>query len=462
MLLNATTTGKNTTKLLYLCTNLSTSYSPKVLNRRFMTALSAKDAAVKPVIIGGGISGLAVAAALQNIAGISSQVIEKRTYEEFHNSLSGAGAQIGPNGLRALRAIGGEELMQKCIDSGSVLKGNFMILPGMPEPMLIPDTAEEDTGLPQVFVRWGVLREMLADQLSESSILTDTGGNVRGYKVNEDGGVHLVTDKAGDTFIDHGEANLIVSAEGVRSTFRYFVNNNKDMIGHDEDQVSLIKGDVKDTGRINIKAIVPRDLDESFQPSHTYAWFAQNGGVGCFAGPAGSGHTYWAISIADSVDEETGETSKFLSDVDRNDFDTIKSTLLSKLRSLDAADCQFAIDLVDESTPERIYVTRSEEAIKIGPSLQKDGKVALVGDSAHAMSGSYGQNPNFALEDAAVLACSIRDSSSIESALESYSEQRVSRCLEMQHRGAERAAKAMKGEQVEDVSKWIFQWDIQR
>merc|ERR1712087_1033400 len=40
------------------------------------------------------------------------------------------------------------------------------------------------------------------------------------------------------------------------------------------------------------------------------------------------------------------------------------------------------------------------------------------------------------------------------------SKRRVSRCLEMQQRSAERAAKAMKGEQTEDVSKWIFEWDV--
>ena len=80
------------------------------------------------------------AAALKNIAGILSQVIEKCTREEFHNSLPGAGTQLDTNGLRALRAIVGEELMQKCIDSTSVLKGNALILPGMPEPMPIPDT----------------------------------------------------------------------------------------------------------------------------------------------------------------------------------------------------------------------------------------------------------------------------------------------------------------------------------
>lgn len=417
---------------------------------------------VKPVIIGGGISGLAAAAALKRIAGISSQVIERRSHDEFLDVLSGAGAQIGPNGLRALRAIGGEELMQQCIASGSVLKGTAMVLPGMPEPMLIPDTAEEDTGLPQVFVRWGVLRKMLADQLPADSILTGTGGGICGYTVNGEGNINLVTKKDGrDALVDHDEANLIISAEGVRSTFRHFVNENKERIGDDEDHESLIKNDLKDTGRINLKAIVPRDLGESFKPGHTYAWFAQNGGVGCFAGPAGDGHTYWAVSIADSVDKSTDETSQFLSGEDRNDCDKIKSLLLSKLRGLDSAGCQFAIDLVDESAPETIYIQRSEEAIKIGPSLHKDGKVVLVGDAAHAMSGSYGQNPNFALEDAAMLAISLRDHASVEAALASYSIERVNRCSEMQQRSAERAAKAMKGEQAEDVSKWIFQWDVE-
>jgi len=424
-----------------------------------MTTLSAKDAVVKPLIIGGGISGLATAAALQNIAGISSQILDKITHEDFHNVHTGAGLQIGPNGLRALKKIGGEELMQKCIDSGTVLKGNSMLFPGMPEPMLIPDSAEEDTGLPQVFVRWGVLRKMLADQLSPSFVCTETGGDICGYMVNEDGSIKLATSKDDDSII-HDEANLIVSAEGISSTFRYLVNSNNEMINHNEDKASLIEKYVKDTGRINIKAIVPRDLDESFLPGYTYAWFAPDGGIACFAGPAGCGHTYWAISVADVVDKENGVSSQFLSEVDINDLSAIKSTLLSKLRGLDAAACQFAIDLVDESVPDRMYISRSKEAIDIGPSLQKDGKVVLVGDSAHAMSGSYGQNPNFALEDAAVLACCLRDNHSVQSALESYSEQRVSRCKEMQQRSAERSAKAMKGEQVEDVSKWIFQWDI--
>jgi energy-coupling factor transporter ATP-binding protein EcfA2 len=101
-----------------------------------------------------------------------------------------------------------------------------------------------------------------------------------------------------------------------------------------------------------------------------------------------------------------------------------------------------------------------------------------VGDAAHAMSLSYGQATNFALEDAAVLrAClstaltGVQDNKSrqhtekdmitrVDQALTDYSEQRVTRCLEMQRRSDERARKAMNGEPAEDATKWIFQWDV--
>ena len=43
---------------------------------------------------------------------------------------------------------------------------------------------------------------------------------------------------------------------------------------------------------------------------------------------------------------------------------------------------------------------------------------------------------------------------------EADGEERVARCREMAARSAERAAKAMRGEMTEDVSKWIFEWDI--
>ena len=77
------------------------------------------------------------------------------------------------------------------------------------------------------------------------------------------------------------------------------------------------------------------------------------------------------------------------------------------------------------------------------------------------MAPSYGQAVNFALEDAASLAVCIRDAENVASALKTYEGSRLERCREMQQRSADRAAKAMKGqENIEDVSKWIFAWDV--
>ena len=436
------------------------------------------NAAINPIIVGGGISGLATALALQNICNITSfKVLEQSSHESFlKDDGIGAGVQLGPNGLKALRFIGGEELMQKVIQVGAQLEGNALIIPGrggIDQPMFMPDT-----GMSQIFVRWSVLRSILRDLIPEDNIVTNIGKDVTGYQVTEDGCVELI-DPSGSVVYPLASSSsshsLIIGADGVSSICRYLVQTNLQQIPSEEINTATTR-DVKDTGRINIKAVVPKKLASSFKAGYTYAYFAANGGIGCFAGPAGKEHTYWAISIADEKDEEceceserdtgtgteTGEIQmkQFLAGV--TDLNEVKLALLSKLASLECADCQFIMDMIDVTDPETIYMARSKEALQIGPHLATDdGKIVLVGDAAHAMSGSYGQNPSFGLEGAAELAVCIRDSDCVQTALERYSKVRVGRCIEMQKRSAERAERAMKGEQgLEDVSKWIHEWDI--
>jgi len=469
-----------------------------------------QNPAINPIIVGGGISGLATAVALQNICNMTSfKVLEQSSHESFlKDDGIGAGVQLGPNGLKALRAIGGEELMQKVIQVGAKLEGNAMIIPGrggIDQPMFMPDKSidqaedqdqdQQDSIMTQVFVRWSVLRGILRDLIPEENIITNIGHDVTGYQLMEDGCVELI-DQFGSVVYPLDDSttsssspssspssssssshSLIIGADGVSSTCRYLVQTNLQQIPSDEINTATTR-DVKDTGRINIKAVVPKKLGSSFKAGYTYAYFAANGGIGCFAGPAGKDHTYWAISIADEKDEEcesesesksgtgtgtgTGgiQMKQFLAGV--TDLNEAKSTLVSKLASLESADCQFIIDMIDATDPETIYMARSKEAQHIGPHLATDdGKIVLVGDAAHAMSGSYGQNPSFGLEGAAELAVCIRDSACVQTALERYSQGRVGRCVEMQKRSAERAERAMKGEKgLEDVSKWIHRWDI--
>ena len=84
----------------------------------------------------------------------------------------------------------------------------------------------------------------------------------------------------------------------------------------------------------------------------------------------------------------------------------------------------------------------------------------MVGNAAHAFVDSYGQATNFALEDAATLACFIRDEENLYLALEKYSAARVERCEEMHRRSVERTSKAMAGSNAYDIRSWIYGWKL--
>ena len=440
------------------------------------------------IVVGGGIAGLATAVALRTIAGVQNvRIWEQSPQSDFTNSRSGAAAQLGPNGLKALKLLSSEQTVQELRDLGSELEGNAIMMrnkENTPEVLQIPDTTMQETGYPQVLVRWGILRSILADLLPSDMISNEMGGNISGYtratSTEEDSSILVQPVDPSGQFITDSNTNssipLLVGADGAHSSIRALVkksqrqqqecalNNNEsnEIFVTEEDLPMAKRANMKYGGRVNIKAAVEHTLPAEFHQGHTYAYFAPGGGVACFAGPAGKGFTYWAISIADTVDPVTGETKSFLDESNTNDPEVIHQQLLEQLNSLEAPEIDFLLELIRKTDPSFILVQPSEEAQGLEDSLHSpDHRLVLVGDAAHAMSPAYGQASNFALEDAVTLAVCIRDHDSLDEAIERYSQLRVERCLEMQRKSAERSAKAMKGEATEDVSKWIFEWNIQ-
>eukprot|EP00563_Minutocellus_polymorphus_P008877 CAMPEP_0181021756 /NCGR_PEP_ID=MMETSP1070-20121207/1149_1 /TAXON_ID=265543 /ORGANISM="Minutocellus polymorphus, Strain NH13" /LENGTH=436 /DNA_ID=CAMNT_0023098649 /DNA_START=187 /DNA_END=1497 /DNA_ORIENTATION=- len=425
----------------------------------------ASEALDGTVILGGGIAGLSTAAALRSIAGVQNlHILEKLDEASFANDRSGAAAQLGPNGLKALRAIGGDELASEVVNAGTKLVGNTMLLPNLPEPMTIADTAEADTGLPQVLMRWGVLRQLLSDRVPSNCMSHGVGHDVLGYNTQDDGGVRLV--QADGSEVGPPSAPLIIAADGIYSSFRQCLATDSCALDAIDDRTAGIKYNQ----RVNIKAVTEGVLDEDqYMSNHTYSFFSPDGGVACFAGPAGEGYTYWAISVADSA-SSGDETESVKCEVvelvkckksAQQKKELIKQALLDKLRGLNEPLADFAVEKIEDTHPDYMYIQHSEEAEEIGPCLvSADGNVVLVGDAGHSMAPSYGQAANFALEDAASLAVCIRDADDVTLALQAYEHSRLERCREMQRRSADRAAKAMKGENAEDVSKWIFAWDV--
>jgi 2-polyprenyl-6-methoxyphenol hydroxylase-like FAD-dependent oxidoreductase len=431
------------------------------------------------VVVGGGLAGLAAAAALTKVAGVKHvTVLERSSAAAFGDEQAGAAAQLGPNGLRALRFFGGEPTLAAVRSAGTELAGTAIHPAGGAATMLIPDSAQADTGLPQVMVRWGVLRAALANLLPEGGVVTGAGSDIAGYLLAGGGAVPASASGAPVAFDMGGRqaaiaAPLLVAADGLRSTFRPIllagVENVQELGGAE----AAVGGVVKDGGRTNIKAVVRQPLPPGFAARHTHAYFSPGGGLAVFAGPAGDGWTYWAMSIADGVAAPllaAASPGRNLRAAQLSVFNQFASSLgcsehgtqlLTNLISSEGNAAQFAADLIGATDPARILLQRSEEAIAVGPSLSGGGgHVVLVGDAAHGMSPAYGQAANFAMEDAAVLARCVRDAESLAEALQAYGEERVARCREMTARSAERAAKAMRGEMAEDVSKWIFEWDI--
>eukprot|EP00956_Cyclotella_meneghiniana_P037825 scaffold145260_cov28-Cyclotella_meneghiniana.AAC.1 len=409
-------------------------------SRRMPFQSKAATEAEGTIIVGGGISGLAMATALRNVAGISNiKVLEASVLSDFTNERAGAAAQLGPNGLRALRFISSSredeknDVIRQVYDMGGVLEGNVMMMPGG-QSMVLPDTTRGDTGMSQVLLRWGKLRSLLMDQIPRDCIVTDCGSDIAGYETNSQNNVDSQThvrliDSSGKP-IDNNlpSTPLIIGTDGVRSVFRAMVRKSTTKLSQPKEDAGE---DVKYGGRINIKAVVNKSLNGEYKSGHTYASFAPDGSVAVFAGPAGDEMTYWAISVADSVntkEDDATSTTTFIDDLPtgangRVTKESIKDELLTKLHTLDSdAYVSSVIDLIESTPVDDVYYQKSEEATELGthPLHSKDGHVVLAGDAAHAFSASYGQAANFALEDAATLAACIRDGDNLQNALEEY------------------------------------------
>lgn len=324
------------------------------------------------LVVGGGISGLATAVALQR-RGHRVTIVEERA-----DTSAGAGISIWPNALAALDEIGlGDAVRQS---GGRVAAGAMRLPDGSWLRRPSPGRIANALGEPLVVVRRSELMNLLADALDDGTIESGLGA-----------------------------IDLVVTATGAR--------------------VRLSDGTVRDAAAVigadGVGSMVARHLNGPLR--HRYAGYTAWRGVSEYAldadlagetvgpgtefghVPLGSGHTYWfGTERRPEGSPSPGGELAYL----RAKYGSWADPIPALLAATDPAGL-LRNDLYDRQQARR----------------WSRGGVVIVGDAAHPMRPHLGQGGCQGLEDAATLAHCVGHGDDLPAAFARYAQFRRPRTL---------------------------------
>ncbi len=329
----------------------------------------------KALIVGAGIGGLTAALALRQ-AGIEPVVFEQAP--RLADVQAGGGLLVWNNGMRALREIGLNEQAQAAAAVLDVTTFNSYrgdVLATWPI-----DQVEQDLGVPTVGVVRGDLHRVLADALGDEPI--QVGAHYESF-VNENSGVIVRFSEGREE-----RGDLLVGADGVRSTVR------SDLLG---------TRDLRAPGYWGIQAVV-----EFEHPLARYGTFATYWGPGSrFAyHHVGGKRLYW-FAVEDGEGTESAEERI---QIVRRRLESWPEPVPSIISATD--DAEIAVMDIADANPVKQWGT---------------GPATLLGDAAHPILPNLGQGTSQALEDAIVLARSLREEPDVVKALRAYEAKRAPR-----------------------------------
>lgn len=329
----------------------------------------------QPVLIaGGGIGGLAAAIALRR-AGLEVRVFERASAI----GEVGAGLTIQSNAILALRRIG---LDQEVIGSGRVLQAASIRTP-RGRVLSNADLAEvgKAVGAPAVAIHRATLQRLLLNSLGADSV--ETGREVLRYEAGPEG-VSVVFQDGG-----RAEGSLLIGADGIRSAVRAQM---------------LRDGEPLYAGYTCWRGVTREGGATVAETTETWGRGRRFGIV-----PIEGGRIYWfaTLNAPPGGRDEPGRVG-------------------ATLEHLFAG---------WHSPVAQVLAATSEEAILRNDILHRlpaqrwvEGRVALLGDAAHAMTPNLGQGACQAIEDAVILAdCLVRDTADPLEALRRYEARRKAR-----------------------------------
>jgi 6-hydroxynicotinate 3-monooxygenase len=362
-------------------------------------------------VIGAGMGGLAVAATLRK-AGIEVAVYEQAS----RFSRIGAGIQMMPNSMKVLRGIGLEEKLREVAfapyshlnrvwDSGEVTQD-------LPMPVSL-------FGAPYLCMHRADLHGALASVLPPEII--HLGRKLAG--LDQAGGRVTMRFEDGAT----ATADAVIGADGVHSTVRDII------IGPDAPI---------HRGRIAYRAVFPTALMNGFDigPSRT-KWWGIDRHIVIYYTTRGSSEIYFVTSVPEEAGWLTKESWSAKGDV--KELRAAYEGFHDDVRRVLAAcpDCHKWAIL------ERAPLSR-----------WSDGRVTLLGDSAHPMTPYMAQGAATSIEDAAILARCLEavQGDDIEGAFKRYEAHRKPRTSAVQ--AISSANTWMRGRSDGDTS-WLYGYD---
>lgn len=323
------------------------------------------------LIVGGGIGGLTLAAALHR-DGLDVELVELG--REW--TTSGAGLSVQPNGLRVLKGLG---LDAGVVGAGCVI-GSWLFADDQGGVLCRIDLDSVWGGVGPLV---GISRARLQDVLVAGAQPVPCRLGTSITSIGETAGGVSVRFTDGSA----GDYDLVVGADGIGSAVR-----------------ALVFGPVEPAfaGHISWRSLAPMRLPG---PPSIQFWL----GDGCFFGlcPVGDDRTYGFGHVAQErrYDPVEGRLGRL-----RERFAGFGPAVQDYLAALDD-DAQVHCSAIEWVDQERWHT----------------GRVVLIGDAAHASSPLMGQGGSLAMEDASVLAEVLRAEPALKQALAAYTHRRTPR-----------------------------------
>lgn len=315
----------------------------------------------RAVIIGGGIAGPVLAMWLQRVG------IEATIFEQRGSSAGAEGAFLGvaPNGMNVLDGLG---LAGKVAEAG-VSCSRFEFRNAEDRAIGAIDRSEDARrfGWGLTMVRRGTLHSLLLEEARRRGVDVQLGKRLA--EIDRSNPAEVVA-----RFEDGREArgDLLIGCDGLRSTVRARVL---------PDSPAPVFSGLWDVGGFAPGVKVP------LRPGENVMVFGRRAFFGAFLTPGGE--VWWFHNGPAGTGGETAP-----------------ERVRARLLALHEEDAPWISDLLG-ATPSVLGPWGLYDLD--GLERWSEGRVCVIGDAAHAMSPSAGQGASLAMEDAMLLAMSLRD-----------------------------------------------------